>query len=444
SFNTRIGFGLSEVGQMLGSDMITISRESESSDKFILEDRHVPWSPYKPSPFPELDKYNNWFLDCVEVDEQLFTAVVHRDLNTFDGQDREIKSGHLHSVVYAWGFTPHISYHGRNRGSNTVVFFGGVDDSAVPPLDADGEIMVTYSPRFVSKGIENQYICQSFDLGEEPRHIVQMQAMVKQSFSSVEAHNILVHSCGEDATTPYYDMHQDNPMPCGSDRDKDSGITLLGAKGCETLVFAWALGGNALTLPPAAGIRIGQGGARYIIVETHLNNPSNIRGLAAAKLGVKMQTASVLREHDAAALTIGDPSISLSATGDFDRYNSYIHHETTCSSACTSNFLGDLNVFASFLHMHKYGRQMWTTVSRFNEDSYKLLSMDYVDYRQYWDYNFQKITHTKNMVISQGDKLNTHCVYDTSNTDDVVRFGLASESEMCVHFLFVYPANHLS
>jgi hypothetical protein len=72
-----------------------------------------------------------------------------------------------------------------------------------------------------------------------------------------------------------------------------------------------------------------------------------------------------------------------------------------------------------------------------------VLSMDILEYRQFWDFNLQAITPS-NMVISKGDKLNTHCVYDTSKTELPVHFGSASDDEKCLHFLFVYPAEHLT
>jgi hypothetical protein len=436
---SRIGFGLSEVGQMMGSDIVTILRTKNNT--YTLDDRHVPWSPYKQSPFPEIDKYNNWFLDCAESDDSFFSAVLHRDLDTNDGQDREIKSGISQSVVYAWGYTDAVSYHGPDRGSSEVVFFGASEDPVLPD-DSDGELKVVYSPRFVSRGVETQYICQGFDLGEETRHIVEIEAMVRKTVSSIKAHHILVHACGD---TPgwYYNLHKDGPMPCGSDREKDRGTSLLGAQGCESLIFAWAVGGTSLILPPAAGIRIGAMATRYIVLETHLDNPNGVHGSTASSLGIKMQTTTALRQYDAASLTIGDPSLSLKVVGDFPRYTPDVHFEATCSSSCTSNFGGDLTVFGSVLHMHSYGREIYTTLSKYNEDSDVVLSMDIVDKRQFWNAQFQLMTPV-DFTISQGDSLNTHCVYDTSNTDDTVRFGMSSSNEMCMHFLFVYPAAHLS
>lgn len=427
---------------MIGSDIVTVRHVLENdNDLYVIEDRYVPWSAYAPSPFPELDKYNNWYLDCVETDESMFSVVLHRSLNTGDGQDREIVSGFRHDIIYAWGSSDVVSYHSHNRGYGSVIFFGG-DVDVVPtiPEDANGAVILTYFPRYFSKGIETQYICQGFDLGEQARHVVQFEALTQRLSSDIEANHMLVHGCGDDPNGYYFDLFRHKPINCAI--GSQGGDSLLGIDGCQ-LLYAWAVGGEIFTMPKDVGLRIGAGSHRYIIIETHLNNPNNVNGLAPAKLGVRMQTTTMLREFDAAVLTIGDVSLSYASKGPFPLGVSDIHYESTCSSACTSNFLGDLTVFGSFPHMHSYGRKIWTTISKFNEDSDVVLSMDILEYRQFWNFNMQRVSPT-NAVISKGDRINTHCVYDTSKAESTVRFGLSSDNEMCFHFLFVYPASHLT
>jgi len=44
-----------------------------------------------------------------------------------------------------------------------------------------------------------------------------------------------------------------------------------------------------------------------------------------------------------------------------------------------------------------------------------------------------------NVTLRPGDRLNTHCVYNTADRVRSTRFGYASFSEMCMDFLTYYP-----
>ena len=83
-----------------------------------------------------------------------------------------------------------------------------------------------------------------------------------------------------------------------------------------------------------------------------------------------------------------------------------IEYEYDCPSECTSQWPHEVNLVSSFLHMHKIGSRIWTTLWR--NDSY----IDLVDRIDYWDFNFQQ-QHTINVTVKPGDRLNVHCTYDT-------------------------------
>jgi len=108
----------------------------------VVVDRYVPWIAYPleqlPMPFPEVDSENDWSLLCASAAGSSTSAVVRRKLTTGDKNDRAIVSGSM-PVVYAWGTGP-MSYHGPNRGSAAVTFFGDTSSSASyrVPADADG------------------------------------------------------------------------------------------------------------------------------------------------------------------------------------------------------------------------------------------------------------------------------------------------------------------
>jgi len=99
---------------------------------------------------------------------------------------------------------------------------------------------------------------------------------------------------------------------------------------------------------------------------------------------------------------------------------------------CTSKFTAPLNVFASFLHMHGIGKQIWTTQYR-NDEFVRT-----VNRAEFYSYDFQQQTKL-NLTILPGDLLSVHCIFDSSSKTEPTRFGLASSDEMCMDFLSYYP-----
>jgi len=56
-----------------------------------------------------------------------------------------------------------------------------------------------------------------------------------------------------------------------------------------------------------------------------------------------------------------------------------------------------------------------------------------------WDFNQQSPSHVK-AVIKPGDRLVTHCTYNSESSTQRKTFGEGSDDEMCFNFLLVYPA----
>jgi len=200
--------------------------------------------------------------------------------------------------------------------------------------------------------------------------------------------------------------------------------------GCSSLLYEWAMGVKEMTLPAEAGFRMGygQGTFQYIVIEMHFDNPEDLAGIVDNS-GVRIHYTSELRKYDAGSMTLGDPYI-----GFPDILPGIAAHpvEATCPSQCTEIFSHDIEVFASGLHMHASGRRMWTTHYR---DDVLLSTTDRADF---YAFAFQHVNYV-NYTIKRGDRLNTHCVFDTSDRNYVTRFGYASVAEMCMNFISYYP-----
>ncbi|RUP43083.1 hypothetical protein BC936DRAFT_137650 [Jimgerdemannia flammicorona] len=143
--------------------------------------------------------------------------------------------------------------------------------------------------------------------------------------------------------------------------------------------------------------------------------------------------------------------------------SSKIEKQYICPGECTAKWPWDINVFASFLHMHEYGRQIWTGVTSPSPAGGNLFVTSDLDRANFYDFTFQHIS-TLNRTIKRGDRLNLHCVFnpiiarcfmliddihvyisysfDLSTNlfpqqrpnDTGVTFNLASEDEMCLDF----------
>eukprot|EP01121_Diplochlamys_sp_Union-15-3_P015717 TRINITY_DN5244_c0_g1_i3.p1 TRINITY_DN5244_c0_g1~~TRINITY_DN5244_c0_g1_i3.p1 ORF type:complete len:170 (+),score=19.58 TRINITY_DN5244_c0_g1_i3:152-661(+) len=144
---------------------------------------------------------------------------------------------------------------------------------------------------------------------------------------------------------------------------------------------------------------------------------------------IKRKLTTNLRTHDAGYFVIGvkTNTISLPPAKDIYQIDSY------CQSDVPP---GDYHVFASGLHMHTLGRQIWTEHFRnINGTSVKISNIGCDDF---FDFNQQRFTPL-DAVIRPGDSFITHCVWDTSSKSVNTKGCESPACEMCLNFLPYYP-----
>jgi hypothetical protein len=93
-----------------------------------------------------------------------------------------------------------------------------------------------------------------------------------------------------------------------------------------------------------------------------------------------------------------------------------VHREATCPVDCTSQLLGPITLFKSFLHMHSYGKEIWTTLQKgsyVNNGTLVKPPPQILGYKQFWSFDFQNQLDL-NVTLTSVDSLSTHCVYDVS------------------------------
>jgi hypothetical protein len=205
------------------------------------------------------------------------------------------------------------------------------------------------------------------------------------------------------------------------------------AGGNGVTIYGWAPGIDDYAFPAEAGLRVGEGGYKSILMQTHFNTP--VSGVGENSLtdasGITMFITNAMRANDIGVMSLGDPSVALqNVSPNLPPGRSAYAFE--CSSDFTSkHWEHPITVFGSTLHMHGSGLKMQTR--RYAAGSG---AAEVVNNVEFYDYNFQSV-EPRDYVLNPGDKLVTECFF-YSKPDQ--KWGLATDAEMCIDFVYYYPA----
>jgi len=413
-----VGFGVAEftTGAMPGADIIMLNFGPNGEPQ--ITDRHaLTFSE------PVIDKCQDWELVGGEQGDGYTTFHVKRKFDTGDTQDRKLVEGE-NRVIWGIGPSNDIRYKhpsdSDHRGSTVVSFWG----EPTPWNDTDPNVS-TYEMTMPGVTIPSDkittYMCQSLVLPEvSEAHIIRIDPIVQKSSEGI-VHHFLVHLCEPTSYWQKYTKAQRCSSPLG---DLDSG--------CTQLLFAWAVGGGSLYVPEEAGFLMGTKdphAATHVIVEVHYDNRKLTPNMIDNS-GVKIHYTPEKRKYDAAMITLGDFAASLPSIPPKQQY---IEYELDCPSECTKNWPHDIHVFADGLHMHEVGSQMWSTHHRGDE------YLGIFNRADFYEFDWQQLA-TLDKIIKPGDRINTHCAYNTMSRSTPTKFGIDSTDEMCMEFISYYPA----
>eukprot|EP01090_Pellita_catalonica_P016206 TRINITY_DN4582_c0_g2_i1.p1 TRINITY_DN4582_c0_g2~~TRINITY_DN4582_c0_g2_i1.p1 ORF type:complete len:195 (+),score=29.18 TRINITY_DN4582_c0_g2_i1:628-1212(+) len=193
--------------------------------------------------------------------------------------------------------------------------------------------------------------------------------------------------------------------------------------GCNDQIFGWAVGVGSLTLPEPAGFRMGPspGAAKYVVVQMHYTNPNGYTDKLDSS-GFGIHYTDELRQYDASVLGLGDPFLRLPPIPPGMAEH---HYEITCPEECTSQWPHEIHVFADTLHMHFTGKKIWSSLYN-GEDL-----LEEMNGAEYYSYDFQQATEV-DYVIKPGDRIHTHCVFDTTRRTEPTNFDLASTGSFAI------------
>jgi hypothetical protein len=392
------GFGIGEPtsGSMAGADMLIVEVD-ESARTVSISDRYA-----EGFAIPSVDDCADWSIVNATLGTDQVYVEVQRRLDTGDSQDRVIRLGERERVLYAWGSTAPLQYHGStNRGLDMLDFGGSWVDRIAELRNDPSVIAIELRNNYTITAHETVYHDESFfpfDDGMlepgETYHIVATEHLVEANTKANVHHFVSSLVSGDDGVFP-------------------------------STFHTWASGSLPMVTPDACGYRLGENGYRVLSMETHYDNSRRVNVGNVDRSGIRVYLTKDLRPHDCGVLSLGDPALVLEQLAP-RLPAGLLQSDFECPSSCVPY---DVTFFASFLHMHDVGKRMWTEHLR---DGQSLGRIDEVDF---WDEGMQSY-QALSVDVKAGDSFRTTCIHD-SNGD--VNWGIASSDEMCIHFVSYYP-----
>ena len=406
-----------------------------------------------------------------------------------------------HRVIAAWSTDDNreFGYHGPNQrvsgsirfwesetvtaGRNSETFYKVIDK------EADGYVDIVMPNYRIPRNKATEYASICLNWGQIASQIQQRQPSYQNNVSSLTSfevpslqiigfepliktqfphHMVLYGSTGDLPS---------NGGTCNSNMAQNNPVSLQG----------WAIGEGPVLLPNDVGIPFGpsrtesstplqqrydqDGGGVGGFVSFRLSMHYDNRNLASNQRdqsGFRLYyTSTNLREHTLALLLLGDPLIHLmdqpitphlsssqrTATG-------LSRHRFVCPSTCTKEAMTsspaeeispiqEVTVLTELLHMHETGVRMVNRILRRGQVVHEAV-IDYWDNQisglyPYPASNGRRNVSSSTFTLQPGDVIETECYYDESKSTTQptdfgqVRFGVGSQDEMCIAFLYYYP-----
>eukprot|EP01113_Clastostelium_recurvatum_P046275 TRINITY_DN8086_c0_g1_i1.p1 TRINITY_DN8086_c0_g1~~TRINITY_DN8086_c0_g1_i1.p1 ORF type:complete len:629 (+),score=126.46 TRINITY_DN8086_c0_g1_i1:96-1982(+) len=417
-----VGFGIAEPtsGSMPGADVVIGSvRSSQATVQDMYTTEFAT---------PLMDECQDWHLVDGREDSTGGVTIIEvtRKLHANDTRDRDIPPG-LVRIIYSFSASNSdtLGYHRSNRGFTAVRFYENTKSLPVQYTDMDVSTAEYHVNDARIPAQATTYMCRSFALpvSSGPSHIIQIDPLV-DPVTKPYVHHFFIHSC-KNISGGYVQQYYSNPAVCSTPVGRPS-------SGCTSELYAWAMGGGSLIVPQEAGYRMSNAtdGISHIVIELHYSNPNRLPNLVDNS-GVRIHWTPNLRQYDAGVLQLGDPFLTLD---DIPAGKPDFQYETTCPSQCTRQWSHDIIVFQDFLHMHELGDMIWTT--QWSNGTTSLGPINRIEYYAFAQQQISAVTK----VIKRGDRLNTHCAWNTMSKSTPTPMGIETTDEMCIDFLFYYPA----
>ncbi|XP_029620994.1 DBH-like monooxygenase protein 2 homolog [Salmo trutta] len=403
-----LGFGFSPNGGMAASDIV-MGGVGPNGTYFM--DYHATGNS-----FPLVDKKQSYtLLSLNEVDGQT-TMTFLRSIQSCDQEDFHITDSPV-KLIYAYGTSDDIRYHANRRGTKEVNLLKFMPRSRPPDIN-----YLDFVVENVTVPAERTYYhCKVMKVPKlnGKNHIYRIEPVIEQLDL---VHHMLLYGCPSSVNQTY----EKKCYTEGSGED------------CIRVVSAWGVGGGAFELPEIAGIPIGgQNNDEFYRLEIHYNNLAQEAG-RRDNSGLRLYYTAQLRQHDVGIMTTGlmvaigwGYAIPPNATA----FHSYGLCNTSHFSDILPDPVPDLSVFSVALHTHLAGRKVQAGHIRNGEQ------IDFLGLDENFNFDMQQATNLGNIkTIKPGDEIVVECTYNTTNRKGITQLGLATTDEMCLAFVFYYPA----
>ncbi|XP_001506243.3 DBH-like monooxygenase protein 1 [Ornithorhynchus anatinus] len=419
-----VGFGFSPTGRMASADMVLggVDRgRPYLQDYFTDANREL-----------KRDDQQDYHLEYAMENSTHTIIAFSRELHTCDINDKTITESTVR-VIWAYHHDDigeaGPKYHGINRGSKSLRLLNPEKTSVVSEVLPNFDLTNQNVP-IPNKG--TTYWCQMFKIPvfQEKHHVIKVEPRIQEGHESL-VHHILLYQCSSSFNESVLDYSHE----CYHPNMPDAFLT------CETVIFAWAIGGEGFTYPPHVGLSLGTpADPQYVLLEIHYDNPTNQEGLIDNS-GLRLFYTTDLRKYDAGVIEAGLwVSLFHSIPPGMPEFRSEGHCTLEClEEALEAEKPGGIHVFAVLLHAHLAGKGIRMRHFRKGEEL-RLLAYD-----DDFDFNFQEFQYLKEeRTILPGDNLITECSYNTRDRIRMTWGGLSTRNEMCLSYLLYYPRINLT
>ncbi|EDV25403.1 uncharacterized protein TRIADDRAFT_55464 [Trichoplax adhaerens] len=421
-----IGFGISPyTGRMPGSD--TVIGWVDNQGKTYLQDRYATGHVV-----PTLDTQQDYTLISGEEANGMTILKFKRKYNTSDSRDLPLEGGTTRLI---WSYhssdpsSPEVYTKHEYQGTRSLNLFNTLPEKDKPPMPNDTKTFDVLAKNVTIPAAATTYWCTALKLPEVngTAHVIRLTPKIQKGNEGL-VHHILIYDC-----TFEEHLH-------GTSEDCDSANMPEGLGDCRgaTLLAAWAVGGEDTSLPAHVGLPLGGlYGTKYVLMETHYDNPNLLSGVVDAS-GMTFYYTHQKRQYDAGILEVGR------SVGPFQMIPEGLKTWQTigyCSEDCTRRNLpaAGINVLGGMLHTHLAGRTL--TVKHYR-DGKELANLAH---NPHYDFNYQDLMFYKQEIkIMPGDQLTTICGYNTEGRKKVTVGGIGTKDEMCLGFFLYYPKQEMS